>query len=283
MEIVIEIAIILLFLLCLYNAKKSSKELWLIFLGLIYAIIFENLNVILSAGKTGGYVYSSNFNIFIWNVPLFVSLAWAILIYVSYKLVNISNIKESRRPFADAVFITLIDIALDPFATRLGLWDWNGYGLTDGFFGVAGNNFLGWLLVSFVFMFLFRKFIDLKKKYNKVLLVFTPIIAYLGFILIFSLITFVEKYFGISKTGEVFLFFLLFILFICLMKKNKIKKGGDSDIYFIYFIRGLFYLFALYGLIYLGSYYESKNLAFILFAVIISEIIIYLEFVRPNV
>ena len=125
------------------------------------------------------------------------------------------------------------------------------------------------------------EFVDLKKGYNKVLLVLTPIFSYLVFILIFSLISFIENYFNIPKTGEVFLFFLFFILFICLIKRERHKKKGSSDIYFIYFIRGLFYLFALYGLIYLGS--ESKNLFFILFAVIIGEIVIYMEFVRKKV
>ncbi len=276
MGILFEIAISLIFIFCIYHARKSLLDIYLIFLALIYAVIFENLNVILSAGNTGGYYFSTQFNMFTGHLPLMVALIWAILIYITYSFVNSINIKDNRKAFADAFIITLIDLAIDPVASRMGLWAWIGYGPRDGFFGVPGNNFLGWLLVTFIFMLMFR-FIE-KKKLNKLLLLLLPVVSYIIFIIVsFSGAVF-ERFFKFSKITELLSFFVIYLVFLFMIKKDK--NGKINEVTLFYTIRSIFYLFFIYFII----YFKMDFIILLNFLIILTiELLIYLRFVRRNV
>jgi uncharacterized membrane protein len=210
----LEIASFLIFLGCLYHARKSWRNILLLVLAGIYAIIFENLNVILSTGKLGGYSYSQNFNFFIFHTPLFIIFCWAFLIYIVYHLVNRLRIKEFKKLFVDAVLVTSVDFIVDPIlATIFGLWKWTGYSASEGFFGIPGNNFLGWLLVTFFFMLIFRKIESSKWKDKKIFYLATPILAYACFILCFTLVNIIQQTFNFSKTAELVFFFVIYGIF----------------------------------------------------------------------
>lgn len=279
-SLIFEIGIICLFLFCIYNARKSWKNLGLLFLGFFYAIIFENFNVIMSSGKIGGYFYSSNFNIFIGHLPLLVALSWAILIYSTYHFVNYIGIASNRKAFADAFFITLVDIAIDPIASGIGLWKWVGYSVKDGFFGVPGNNFLGWLVISFVFMFLFRYITKRKKfKMSKSLYLLLPIVSYFIFLVIFAIFGKIQELLNFNKTAEAIMFFAIYFIFLFLIKRDKKEKTYFNSLNWVYIIRGMFYLFGIIGIIYLGIL--DNLLIFInLVAIMFIEVVVYFKFIR---
>ncbi|VVB79699.1 Carotenoid biosynthesis protein [uncultured archaeon] len=209
----LEIASLILFLGCLYHARKSGKNVVLLLSAVIYAILFENFNILLSAGKTGGYFYSSQFNFFIFNTPVFIILCWAFLIYSAYQLVNKLKVKDWKKPFAAAVLVTLVDFVVDPIATKLNLWFWTGYTSTDGFFGIPGNNFLGWLLVTFFFLFIFTKIDESKTKWKNLSYLVTPFLAYVGFIFAFTTISSIQYVFKFSKLEELIFFFVIYAYF----------------------------------------------------------------------
>lgn len=278
--LIFEIGVILLFILCLYHARRSVKQLALLILASVYAIIFENFNIMLAAGKTGAYNYSEFFSAFVGETPIMIAFAWAVIIYSTYILVNSINIKESRKPFADAFLITLIDIFLDPIATRLGMWSWNNYLPTDGFFGVPGNNFLGWLLVSFVFLFIFR-FIDKKlKRARKVLFALLPLISYAVFLLIFGTIEKIQILLKFTKTAELLFFLIIYLIFFFLIKcQSKQYKCLKKEIIFSYITRIFFYCFAISYLILISIYNLESYLIFAFITVVLAEIGFYLRFV----
>ena len=126
--------------------------------GVLFAIIFEHLNVVRFAHVRGGYSYhpASWFQI-AGDTPLYVPLAWGYILATSRTLTDRLRLKRWARPFCDALLTLLIDASLDVVAIRLHFWSWRGIGRREGFFGVPADNFLGWLLVSFSFSTLVRE------------------------------------------------------------------------------------------------------------------------------
>ncbi|MBW2967592.1 carotenoid biosynthesis protein, partial [Candidatus Woesearchaeota archaeon] len=158
----IEFAMILLFLIVLFDAiysfAENKKKLLLLILAFVYALVFENLNMYLAGGRLGAYFYSNEFIFFIFDTPLFIALAWASLIYTAMHISDMLNLKTLVKPFLDALLVVLVDLTLDVVAVRQELCTWVGYSHHHGWFGVPADNFIGWLLVVFTFSFLFRYF-----------------------------------------------------------------------------------------------------------------------------
>src|SRR3989338_1684184 len=149
----IDLTIILAFLFCTYVAYRL-KELLFLSMACIFAFLFENLHVYLFAGKEGGYYYATQ-TLMILQTPLYVILSWGLLLFTSWMLVSMFTNKKVHHIFLVPLITLLIDLALDPFAIRAGLWTWIGYLPHEGYFGVPAGNFLAWLIIAWSFMFCF--------------------------------------------------------------------------------------------------------------------------------
>jgi len=275
---IIEIGISLLFILSLIHSIKS-KKFPVILLSFIYAIIFENLNMLFSEGHTGGYFYNESFHFFIFNTPLFIIMSWSIIIYTAMLLTDLLPIKESSKPFIDSLLIVLIDLAIDVIAIRLFLWTWTNYSFNEAWFGVPANNFIGWLLTSFSFSLFYRNFSKIKNKY---LIYLTPIASYLLFFIIMIPLVYIEDLLNLSKNQQLLVFLFLIIIFISRIKYQKIKtKANKFTLYLIDVVRYSYYIFALLGLILLKVYLENIIIIFLGILFIFLEISI-ISFVHKS-
>jgi uncharacterized membrane protein len=257
----IEIGLALMYIACLIYILKKDKNMVLFFVSsTFYALLFENMNILLSYDSTGGYYYNSNFRVFIGHLPLFVALAWSIIIYTSLKIASSLGLKKNSIPFAAALLVLLVDLAIDVVAIRLNYWFWIGYSFKEGYFGVPANNFIGWLLVSFTWFYFDQRF-NPKKAWLKYF--FMPFLSYFAFLTMFIFISFAESLFALDKIQQFIVLGLLLIGFLISMKKDK--KATKID-YTIYLFRVPFYLFGILFLLKERMYEE--NVLLLLFSII---------------
>jgi putative membrane protein len=250
--ITVEVALIALYILCLIHILRKDKKMLPFFISsTFYAVLFENMNILLSYNNVGGYYYNSSFRFFIFHVPLFVVLAWSIIIYTSFKIASSLGLKKNSIPFTAALLVLLIDLAIDVIAIRLNYWFWIGYSFKDGYFGVPAGNFIGWLLVSFTWFYFEQKFNPkrLWLKYS-----FLPIISYLTFSLVFIFISLIESFLMLDKTEEFLLLGCFLIIFLSQVKKGEERKPVEKT---VYLLRLPFYVFGLFFLIKQRMYEEN--------------------------
>ncbi len=159
-----QIGIYAIFLILLVVSFRKGGGRWLVLVsGVIFALLFEHVNVVRYANLKGGYHYHPDS--WFWlagDVPLYIPLAWGCLLLSSLTLTDRLNLKPWARPFCDACLALLIDFSLDIVAIRFHFWTWQGVRFDEGFFGVPADNFFGWLLVSFAFSVLTRWLESLK-------------------------------------------------------------------------------------------------------------------------
>lgn len=271
----IEIPIIILFLIYLPSIIKDKYKLRIFLLALVYAAIFENFNIMLSEGKTGGYHYNPNFLLFVFDTPLFVIISWALIILSSMLISNNLQIKEKFRPFSDSLLILAIDLSVDVVAIRHNLWSWNDYSFNEGFFGVPANNFIGWLLVAFVFCLIFRT-VEKTKMQKKLFSYFIiPVSSYIAFLFLFYFVNFIEQALKLNKFTELYLILIMIIIFLALSFIGRTsKKPKAENNLLISLLRIPFHFYAIAGLMTLKLYTEWPIL-FITLLVLFIDIAIH--------
>lgn len=153
-----EIAVYLIFIaLVLVQFKKPKKDrnFFVLFSGLIFGIILELADMAL----WHTYSYGDVFLVYIFNVPLGIGTAWAVILHISILLSNkigdCHGIPQFARPFMDALFVFSIDIVLDVVSVAHGGWKWLIANNIE-WFGVPYENFVGWMSVALVFSFVVR-------------------------------------------------------------------------------------------------------------------------------
>ena len=153
-----QLGVYAIFSILLAASFRRGGGRWLTLIsGVIFALLFEHVNVVRYANLKGGYHYHPNS--WLWlagDVPLYIPLAWGCLLLSSLTLTDRLHLKPWARPFCDALLALLIDFSLDIVAIRFHFWTWQGVRFDEGFFGVPADNFFGWLLVSFAFSVLIR-------------------------------------------------------------------------------------------------------------------------------
>jgi len=284
-----EAAMAILFILVLIDASRhfrnNKKKMLLLVLAFIYALIFENFNIILSKGDVGGYFYDPGFFFYVFHVPLFMAGAWAALIYTAMHISDVLELKTLTRPFMDGLMILSIFLTLDVVATRQGLWTWVGYTQFDGWFGIPADNFVGWLFIVFIFSFLFRYFTrsddDMVNKTTRTeYYILLPAFAYLLMLVIFSLINFTVDILRLTKSEELFLLWGIVILFAFMLrsaKQNSIQLF-DFDgytIFVIFFTRLSFFIYIMWSMVFLDIQMGNIFLGFVLMITMAAEILIY--------
>ena len=158
--------------------KKSAIFLIMAFL---IGLIFEIEGLIY--GEIGGGHYFYTTSTFFFGVPFSIPFEWAIIIYICYTLVNLFlfgfNGEKPKKNDNLWYFLGLttllsvisglmavnLDMILDPVsvAPQVATWIWIGGG---PYFGIPVGNFIGWLLVAGIAVFIFRCYEAIVSKSN---------------------------------------------------------------------------------------------------------------------
>ncbi|MDD4995350.1 MAG: carotenoid biosynthesis protein [Patescibacteria group bacterium] len=258
------------------------RELWTLFVATIYAAFFENLDIIISRGEFGSYTYDPHLILIVIQTPLFVILSWGIIFYSSFLLAKGLTRKFWIQALSVPLLATIIDLTMDPVATRLGLWSWQGYGAHDGILGVPLANFMGWYLVVFALMITLRLIghIDFLGRTGRNVIM--PIFSCGLFFIFFAAFSFTANAFGlnISNQFNFIQFFFPPVAAACIIGwilfPGKISISR-SHLFWMYASRGLFYIFSVYGLIALGFWKEPVFIILLVFSLVI-EIIAGIKF-----
>ena len=89
----------------------------------------------------GDYVYGKTLGVKIWNTPLMIGVNWLLLIYSCWALTGIFTGNRWLRYLAGSALMVLYDIALEPVAIRLDMWNWHDE-------AVPFQNYAGWFFAS---------------------------------------------------------------------------------------------------------------------------------------
>lgn len=134
-----------------YRVRNSIA---FVLLFLIVGNVIENLGVA-TGFPFGHYYFTDGMGPKLFQVPIFLGLAYVGLGYISWVLAEIL-VKDANSRRANvlrvaavaAVIMTSWDLSQDPvWSTVLHLWTWTTGG---AYFGVPSSNFLGWLLTTFL-------------------------------------------------------------------------------------------------------------------------------------
>ncbi len=169
----LQLGVLLTFLITAVRAWRfSPSRLRELFTAAIFGLLLEEGDIIIF----GTYSYNAHW-LSIGFVPIAIGLTWAMIAASAMNfsdalgLPSLDDPKVTRprslsgtlrwlargsiAPVADAVWATVLDLALDAVAIRLKLWTWN-IGLDQGWFGVPWGNFYSWLFVVAMFSFFTR-------------------------------------------------------------------------------------------------------------------------------
>ncbi len=134
---------------------RFGTRTMLIFLALTFVVsfIFETLGV-LTGIVYGPYAYTEKLGPKLGVVPLLIPLAWFMMMYASYTVVDIIA-SPAPRPasrawrawvaWLGAMAMTAWDLGMDPQMVAGGHWIWTQSG---AYFGVPVRNFIGWLATT---------------------------------------------------------------------------------------------------------------------------------------
>lgn len=136
----------------------------------------------------GDYFYSDNLGPKILGVPLMIQISYAAMGYASIMTARvILGVKTTPRKLAmlcttlvAALLMVGWDVCLDPYeSTIAGDWIWRKGGY---YFGIGLQNFVGWFITVFIFMFLYHVYASYYPEKNQTKLTFNlwsqPIIYY---------------------------------------------------------------------------------------------------------
>ena len=106
----------------------------------------------------GQYHYSNLLRPQVLGVPLWIPLAWLMMLPPSWAAASALLGKHARRrlvfALVSAAALTAWDLLLDPQMVAWGFWGWNA---PSGYFGIPWSNYLGWLVLSGAITLLFGR------------------------------------------------------------------------------------------------------------------------------
>ena len=105
------------------------------------------------------------------GLPLFIPFSWYVLAYTPLVFLRRIIIKVIKIKYsiliivaACAIFLTTIDLLIEPVATALDMWSW----LHSGpYFKIPTTNFIGWLVIGFFIYLLYFSLIRTKPNQQK--------------------------------------------------------------------------------------------------------------------
>ncbi len=187
-NLLIELGVILTFFIILIHAIRYKKQA-LVFILLINAFILEE-----HAYLIYNQVAYANFNLIVFNIPLWIILGWVIPLYVLIFLIGkIKRLNDNGKIALLGLTMLLIDILLEPFAYIFKWWTWASGDI------YYLNNLFAWiifsLLVGYFFFYYKEKNIFEILKRSIILQIFGILLGFIWFnmpglwgIILFSII-----------------------------------------------------------------------------------------------
>ena len=113
------------------------------FLGFIIEVIGVKTGLVF-----GKYSYGDGLGFKLLNVPLIISINWAMLIFAGIRIVSGIIANKIVSLVVAAILVTLIDLIIEQVAPRLDFWKFEG--------GLPGlHNYIGWIGVAFFTSYFF--------------------------------------------------------------------------------------------------------------------------------
>lgn len=142
----LNLLITFLLIVSVANAKRLRFILFFCFafcLGMVVEIIGVQTGY-----PFGAYYYTSTLGLAVAGVPLLIGLNWFILAYGLWSLTNavLKNGHYVLKSLVAALFMTGLDVLIEPFAITHKLWVWQNN-------IVPPQNYLAWFLISFIIFF----------------------------------------------------------------------------------------------------------------------------------
>ncbi|BCZ47304.1 hypothetical protein psyc5s11_33710 [Clostridium gelidum] len=148
-----------------YGLKNMG--IWFI-LTWIVSNLFEGLSI-MTGFPFGHYYYAGEMGPRIWNVPIFIMVAYFAISYTSWTVTHVVTSHFNKKiegiykfiiPITSALLMTMWDLVTDPQASTVSSsWIWKDGG---NYFGVPISNFIGWVFVVYFFSQIFTLFISNK-------------------------------------------------------------------------------------------------------------------------
>ena len=153
---------------------------WILFLigagvGLIFEVVGVNFGL-----PFGSYVY-------VWpgpkifGVPIPIIFAWGMYLYLCYIAAGV--VRGWRRMFLASLYMVLLDMAIDPVMTGVGMWVWISP-VGPKWHGIPLTNFVGWFVASLtmlaIYNIAFRDTLEISMPRSALLvylLSFTPVLS----------------------------------------------------------------------------------------------------------
>ena len=131
-----------LYFLWLFHEKADAliyiAAIMIFLIGFTVESIGVNTGVIF-----GDYVYGKTLGIKLFETPIMIGVNWLLLIYSCWVLTGIFTGNRWLRYVAGSLLMVLYDIALEPVAIRLDMWNWRGE-------EIPLQNYTGWFLTSMI-------------------------------------------------------------------------------------------------------------------------------------
>jgi len=210
-----------------HSSIKFGFKNAFIFLLLSFLVSFgsEFIGTNLANNFEGCYKYSEFLGAQIFNVPLLVILMWTAIIYIAYQVSeHITNFRFFKSTsflnrFWLSVWCALLtslivvawDAALDPLAVSMGWWSWARAG---EYFGVPLGNFLGWIVVSFVTVLIYKLFFEKEELEKETAFDYAPLVSYtlLCFLTIFMALNLDRPIFAFIAFSGMFPFISIMVI-----------------------------------------------------------------------
>ncbi len=161
----------------LFYHEKMNLQSILIFCGIIIGGLIIEIVGVNTGYPFGNYWYNRTLGIQLFKTPLIIGLNWFILSYCVYFFLLSYKLSIWTLCSTGALILTVYDLLLiEPFAIKFGLWEW-------AHIAVPMMNYGGWLISSWVFMFIYAK-TDIIKANT----IATPILIMLTAFFTFSII-----------------------------------------------------------------------------------------------
>ena len=109
------------------------------FLGVNYGLIF------------GTYEYGENLGYKVGGVPVMICVNWAVLTFITADISRYIHKSIWIRSFIGGLLMMLLDLAIEVSAPRFDLWEFENE-------VVPIQNYVGWLVISFIAHVLFQRF-----------------------------------------------------------------------------------------------------------------------------
>lgn len=97
----------------------------------------------------GSYHYGETLGPKLMDTPLIIGVNWLMLVYMVYAITQKMELNFISQVFTGAFILLLYDLLLEPVAIQLDFWSWGGS-------GIPLQNYLAWLLISAIFITIWR-------------------------------------------------------------------------------------------------------------------------------